>query len=67
MIVEKNSNKPRPQVDAKFFAQFKMLLKIMIPGFWSKETGFLFLVAASLVARTLCDLWMINNGTLIER
>lgn len=67
MIVEKSRRGPKPQVDAKFFRQLQALLRIMIPGIWSKESGFLFLVAGSLVARTLCDLWMIQNGTLVER
>lgn len=67
MIVEKSRKGPKPQVDAKFFQQLRALLKIMVPGFWSKESGFMFLVAGSLIARTLCDLWMIQNGTLVER
>ncbi|XP_077287876.1 ATP binding cassette subfamily D member Pmp70 [Arctopsyche grandis] len=66
MIVERSRKGPKPQVDAKFFRQLRALLHIMIPGLWSKESGFLFLVAGSLVARTLCDLWMIQNGTLVE-
>lgn len=31
------------------------------------QTGFLILIAAMLVARTYCDVWMIQNGTMIER
>ena len=31
------------------------------------QTGYLALVAASLIARTYCDVWMIHNGTSIER
>lgn len=31
------------------------------------QTGYLIMVAASLIARTLCDVWMIHNGTVIER
>ena len=30
------------------------------------QAGFLGLVAASLIARTYCDVWMISNGTAIE-
>uniref|UniRef100_A0A8C8C6W1 ABC transporter domain-containing protein n=1 Tax=Oncorhynchus tshawytscha TaxID=74940 RepID=A0A8C8C6W1_ONCTS len=29
-------------------------------------TGYLVLIAAMLVARTYCDVWMIQNGTMIE-
>lgn len=67
MIVEKSSKGPKPLVNARFFAQLKELLRIMIPGFWTKETAFLISIAASLIARTFCDLWLIKNGTLIER
>lgn len=31
------------------------------------QTGFLTLIAVMLVARTYCDVWMIQNGTMIER
>ena len=31
------------------------------------QGGYLLLVAGSLVARTYCDVWMIHNGTSIER
>lgn len=31
------------------------------------QAWYLFLVAASLVARTYADVWMIQNGTAIER
>uniref|UniRef100_A0A671XUT9 ATP-binding cassette, sub-family D (ALD), member 3a n=1 Tax=Sparus aurata TaxID=8175 RepID=A0A671XUT9_SPAAU len=35
---------------------------------WSalKATGYLIFIAAMLVARTYCDVWMIQNGTMIE-
>uniref|UniRef100_A0A673ZCJ6 ATP-binding cassette, sub-family D (ALD), member 3a n=1 Tax=Salmo trutta TaxID=8032 RepID=A0A673ZCJ6_SALTR len=32
----------------------------------SSQTGYLVLIAAMLVARTYCDVWMIQNGTMIE-
>uniref|UniRef100_A0A4W6EUL8 ATP-binding cassette, sub-family D (ALD), member 3a n=1 Tax=Lates calcarifer TaxID=8187 RepID=A0A4W6EUL8_LATCA len=32
----------------------------------SPQTGYLILIAAMLVARTYCDVWMIQNGTMIE-
>lgn len=35
--------------------------------FSSPQTGYLILIAAMLVARTYCDVWMIQNGTMIER
>uniref|UniRef100_A0A8D1UTW2 ATP binding cassette subfamily D member 3 n=1 Tax=Sus scrofa TaxID=9823 RepID=A0A8D1UTW2_PIG len=42
------------------------ILKIMIPRTFCKETGYLILIAIMLVSRTYCDVWMIQNGTLIE-
>ena len=31
------------------------------------QTAYLLLIASMLVARTYCDVWMIQNGTMIER
>jgi len=31
------------------------------------QTGYLLLIAVMLVVRTYCDIWMIQNGTVIER
>ncbi|XP_014677132.1 PREDICTED: ATP-binding cassette sub-family D member 3-like [Priapulus caudatus] len=53
-------------VDAVFFSRLWRILKILIPGWSSPEAGYLLLVAATLVARTYCDIWMIQNGTFIE-
>ncbi|XP_025833502.1 ATP-binding cassette sub-family D member 3 [Agrilus planipennis] len=66
LIAEKTAPSTKAHVDRKFFSQLFQLLKIIIPGWTSSESGLLFLVAASLVARSLCDLWMISNGTKIE-
>ncbi|XP_044269776.1 ATP-binding cassette sub-family D member 3 [Tribolium madens] len=65
-ISEKKENRIKAQVDKQFLKQLNHLLKIIIPGWTSPEAGFLFLVAASLVTRSVCDLWMIDNGTKIE-
>lgn len=66
MIIDKNKKEPKAQVDAKFFSELKVLWSIMFPGLWSKENGFMVLIAISLIARTLCDLWLIQHTTLIE-
>ncbi|XP_046846152.1 ATP-binding cassette sub-family D member 3-like [Xenia sp. Carnegie-2017] len=60
-------SKSRVAVDNKFFRDLFQLIKIVIPGWLTPETGLLALVAASLVTRTYCDLWMIQNTTSIER
>ncbi|KAG8226646.1 hypothetical protein J437_LFUL005298, partial [Ladona fulva] len=66
LVGENPGRKETAHVDREFFRQLKQLLRISIPGVFCPETGYLLLVAASLVARSLCDLWMIQNGTLIE-
>ncbi|XP_062376694.1 ATP-binding cassette sub-family D member 3a [Sardina pilchardus] len=63
---QKEAKKDRAAVDKVFFLRICGLLKIMVPRFFSKETGYLLLIAAMLVARTYCDVWMIENGTMIE-
>lgn len=67
MITEKKETLTKAHVDKQFFRQLLVLLKIVVPGWASKEAGLMFLVALSLVARSICDLWMISNGTKIER
>ncbi|XP_073227312.1 ATP-binding cassette sub-family D member 3-like [Porites lutea] len=64
---EKTQKKEKAAVDAVFFRKLLRILKIIIPGWLSPETGYLVLVALSLIARTYCDVWMIHNGTAIER
>ncbi|XP_068676125.1 ATP-binding cassette sub-family D member 3-like [Montipora foliosa] len=64
---EKATKKEKAAVDAVFFGKLLRILKILIPGWWTPETGYLVLVALSLIARTYCDVWMINNSTSIER
>uniref|UniRef100_A0A1A7YJ53 ATP-binding cassette, sub-family D (ALD), member 3a n=2 Tax=Iconisemion striatum TaxID=60296 RepID=A0A1A7YJ53_9TELE len=38
----------------------------MVPRVFCMETAYLILIASMLVARTYCDVWMIQNGTMIE-
>ncbi|XP_022622498.1 ATP-binding cassette sub-family D member 3 isoform X2 [Seriola dumerili] len=60
------SRKDRAVVDKVFFLRILRILRIMVPRLFCKETGYLILIAAMLVARTYCDVWMIQNGTMIE-
>jgi ATP-binding cassette subfamily D (ALD) protein 3 len=67
---DKNQNKPRRervQVNLAFFKKLWSLLRIMVPGVFTSEFGYMMLVSAAMVARTYCDVWMIKNGTAIER
>ncbi|XP_011145067.1 ATP-binding cassette sub-family D member 3 [Harpegnathos saltator] len=66
VIKEQKPKSPKAQVDAVFFRRILQLLKIGIPGVLSPEFGMVFVVAASLIGRTLCDLYMIRKGTQIE-
>uniref|UniRef100_A0A4W5M4D3 ATP-binding cassette, sub-family D (ALD), member 3b n=1 Tax=Hucho hucho TaxID=62062 RepID=A0A4W5M4D3_9TELE len=61
-----NAKKEKTVVDKVFFARVLQIVKIMVPGVFCKESGYCLLIAAMLVARTYCDVWMIQNGTMIE-
>lgn len=63
---EKDGKKDRAAVDKVFFLRIFQIVRIMVPQVFCKETGYLILIAAMLVARTYCDVWMIQNGTMIE-
>ncbi|XP_076631686.1 ATP binding cassette subfamily D member Pmp70 [Colletes latitarsis] len=66
VIKQEKPKGPKAYVNKRFFKQLRQLLGIGIPSIVSAEFGFVALVATSLVARSLCDLWMINISTLIE-
>ncbi|XP_051970497.1 ATP-binding cassette sub-family D member 3 isoform X1 [Xyrauchen texanus] len=63
---QKDGKKERAAVDRLFFIRISRIIKIMVPRFICKETWYLILIAVMLVTRTYCDVWMIQNGTLIE-
>ncbi|XP_044156656.1 ATP-binding cassette sub-family D member 3 isoform X1 [Bufo gargarizans] len=63
---EKDGKKEKAVVDRLFFARIGRILKILVPKTFCKESGYLTLIAIMLVARTYCDIWMIQNGTFIE-
>jgi len=64
--LQEKPKSPKAEVNAVFFRRLWQLLKIGIPGVLSPEFGYVLLIASSLISRTLCDLWLINKGTLIE-
>ncbi|XP_057679879.1 ATP-binding cassette sub-family D member 3a [Corythoichthys intestinalis] len=64
--LEKDGKKDRAAVDKIFFLRILRILRIMVPQVFCMETGYLILIAVMLVARTYCDVWMIQNGTMIE-
>jgi len=53
-------------VDMVFFKRLWGLLKILIPGVFTAEMGYVVMVAFMMLARTWCDVWMLKNGTAIE-
>ncbi|XP_018414724.1 PREDICTED: ATP-binding cassette sub-family D member 3 isoform X1 [Nanorana parkeri] len=63
---EKEGKKEKAVVDRVFFGRIGSILKILVPKKISKESGYLLLIAVMLIARTYCDVWMIQNGTFIE-
>ncbi|XP_040215924.1 ATP-binding cassette sub-family D member 3 [Rana temporaria] len=63
---EKEGKKEKAMVDKVFFGRIGSILRILVPKMISKEGGYLLLIAVMLIARTYCDVWMIQNGTFIE-
>ncbi|CAB1451688.1 unnamed protein product [Pleuronectes platessa] len=63
---EKDGRKDRAGVDKDFFLRIFQIVRILVPRLFCMETGYLLLIAAMLVTRTYCDVWMIQNGTMIE-
>ncbi|XP_060082720.1 ATP-binding cassette sub-family D member 3-like [Ylistrum balloti] len=61
-----SQKKERAAVDGIFFRRLFKILKVLIPGWFTAEAWYMFLVAAALIARTYADVWMIQNGTSIE-
>ncbi|XP_052274387.1 ATP-binding cassette sub-family D member 3-like isoform X2 [Dreissena polymorpha] len=66
VVHQSEGKKERAAVDAVFFRRMVKLLKILVPTWLCPEVWYLALVAASLIARTYADVWMIQNGTAIE-
>ncbi|CAG9817500.1 unnamed protein product [Phaedon cochleariae] len=66
LISEKGQTKTKAHVDRKFLVQLVELIKIAVPGWTSGESGLFILIALSLISRSICDLWLIDNGTKIE-
>uniref|UniRef100_A0A7N6BVY8 ABC transporter domain-containing protein n=1 Tax=Anabas testudineus TaxID=64144 RepID=A0A7N6BVY8_ANATE len=62
----KDGKKDRAAVDKVFCLRIIRILRLMVPRVFCMETGYLILIASMLVARTYCDVWMIQNGTMIE-
>src|SRR3989338_3122987 len=58
--------KERVAVDALFFSRFVRLLKIMVPSPFSREFFFVVLVGVCLVARSLCDIYLLKITTSME-
>ncbi|XP_041823698.1 ATP-binding cassette sub-family D member 3a isoform X2 [Melanotaenia boesemani] len=63
---EKDGKKDKAAVDKVFFLRILRILRIMVPQVFCMETAYLVLIATMLVTRTYCDVWMIQNGTMIE-
>ncbi|KAK3534820.1 hypothetical protein QTP86_026073 [Hemibagrus guttatus] len=66
IISKQDSRKDKGIMDQLFISRICKILKILMPQVLCKESGYLMLIAAMLLARTYCDVWMIHNGTMIE-
>lgn len=67
-LIKENKEKKaqKAHVNAIFFKQLKALMKILVPGVWSVESALLALIAGTLIARSISDIWMIQNATVVE-
>uniref|UniRef100_A0A6B2EGR3 Putative peroxisomal long-chain acyl-coa transporter abc superfamily protein n=1 Tax=Phlebotomus kandelakii TaxID=1109342 RepID=A0A6B2EGR3_9DIPT len=67
LIAEKKDKRTqKAHVNRLFFQQLRVLLGIIIPRAWSVETALMMTVGASLIARSISDIWMIQNATVVE-
>lgn len=64
---KKSDKKDKVAVDKKFFRKLNKLFQILVPNWHCAEVGFAVLVAFSLICRTFADVFLITNGTAIER
>lgn len=62
-----SSSRNKVAVDGVFIKRLFKLVKIVVPGVLSLESGYIVLVALMMLVRTYCDLWMIASTTYIER
>ena len=54
-------------VNKQFFEQMKYILKIVVPGIWTKETLLLFFHSVSLVSRTFLSLYVAKlDGKIVK-
>ncbi|CAB3405343.1 unnamed protein product [Caenorhabditis bovis] len=63
---KKGEKSQKAHVDGVFMRKLARILRILIPGFFSKETFYMVLIAASLLCRTYADVYMIITSTKIE-
>ena len=58
---------PRVAVNKEFFRRLKGLVKIVIPGFKSKEFLLLMMHTSFLIARTLCSIYVASlDGAIVK-
>lgn len=63
----KASEKKSPQVDKQFLRELMELLKILIPGFWSKENLILTAHTGSLIVRTFLSIYVARlDGRIVK-
>ncbi|XP_077981129.1 ATP-binding cassette sub-family D member 3-like [Glandiceps talaboti] len=67
IITDKDGKKSeKAALDGVFISRMMRILRVLVPGWFTPETGYIILIALMLITRTYCDVWMISNGTAIE-
>eukprot|EP01139_Manchomonas_bermudensis_P010009 Amastigsp_a339828_62.p2 type:complete len:677 gc:universal Amastigsp_a339828_62:2048-18(-) len=64
---DKNEKPAKVAVDGVFASRMWKILKILIPHPLSPEAMYMLVVGLMMIARSYGDIWMLNNGTAIER
>ncbi|CAJ0933274.1 unnamed protein product, partial [Mesorhabditis belari] len=64
---QKNPYRSRRALDPEFIAQLRALIKIMVPGFFTKEAAYLGLHSIILVARTFLSIYVASlEGRIVK-
>lgn len=63
----KKSRPAGPGIDREFLVQLKKLLRLMVPGFWTREVGLLSMHTLALVCRTFMSIFVATmEGKMVK-
>lgn len=63
----KKSRSAGPGIDREFLVQLKKLLRLMVPGFWTREVGLLSMHTLALICRTFMSIFVATmEGKMVK-